>query len=253
MRRFFMVLLITATATLLPSCMATRKFVRTEVKTSSDNLSTTLNGRIDKTDSNVSEVRDGVARVDTRVTGVDNRVTQLDAKTTDQITSVKGDVSRVDSKAGQAQTSADRVGRDVQVLDDKFINRNQFTVAAEKQILFKFDSAKIDNKYQSELESIADLVSKNADALVVLEGRTDSRGDTDYNVKLGERRIESVKRLLAVDMGVPVYKIHEISFGSSKPIAENDSKEGREKNRAVVLTVLVPKASGSVASRNPNQ
>ena len=251
-----MVLLITVIATLLPSCMATRKFVRTEVKTSSDSLSTTLNGRIDKTNSDVSEVRDGVARVDTRVTGVDNRVTQLDAKTdkTDQqITAVKGDVSRVDSKAGQAQTSADRVGRDVQVLDDKFINRNQFTVAAEKQILFKFDSDKIDNKYQSEIESIAEMVSKNADALVVLEGRTDSRGDTDYNVKLGERRIESVKRLLAVDMGVPVYKIHQISFGPSKPIAENDSKEGREKNRAVVLTVLVPKASGSVASRNPNQ
>jgi outer membrane protein OmpA-like peptidoglycan-associated protein len=251
-----MVLLITVTATLLPSCLSTRKFVRTEVKTSSDNLSTTLNGRIDKTDSNVSEVRDGVARVDTRVTGVDNRVTQVDAKATaneQQISSVKGDVSRVDSKAGQAQTSADRVGRDVQVLDDKFINRNQFTVAAEKQILFKFDSAKIDNSYQSELESIADMVSKNADALVILEGRTDSRGDSDYNVKLGERRIESVKRSLAVDMGVPIYKIHEISFGSAKPIAENKSKEGREKNRAVVLTVLVPKASGSVASRNPNQ
>jgi outer membrane protein OmpA-like peptidoglycan-associated protein len=233
--------------------MATRKFVRTEVKTSSDNLSTTLNGRIDKTNSDVSEVRDGVARVDTRVTGVDNRVTQLDAKTNDQINTVKGDVSRVDTKAGQAQTSADRVGRDVQVLDDKFVNRNQFTVAAEKQILFKFDSAKIDNKYQSELESVADMVSKNADAVLVLEGRTDSRGDSDYNVKLGERRIESVRRLLAVDMGVPVYKIHQVSFGAAKPIAENESKEGREKNRAVVLTVLVPKASGSVATRNPNQ
>jgi outer membrane protein OmpA-like peptidoglycan-associated protein len=253
MRRFFMVLLITVIATLLPSCMATRKFVRTEVKTSSDNLSTTLNGRIDKTDSNVSEVRDGVARVDTRVTGVDSRVTQLDAKTDQQITAVKGDVGRVDSKAAQAQTSADRVGRDVQVLDDKFINRNQFTVAAEKQILFKFDSAKIDNKYQSEIESIADMVSKNADAVVILEGRTDSRGDSDYNVKLGERRVESVKRSLAVDMGVPIYRIHEISFGSAKPIAENDSKEGREKNRAVVLSVLLPKASGSTASRNPNQ
>src|SRR4029434_941689 len=103
MRRFFMVLLITVIATLLPSCMATRKFVRTEVKTSSDNLSTTLNGRIDKTNSDVGEVRDGVARVDTRVTGVDNRVTQLDAKTDQQITAVKGDVGKVDSKAAQAQ------------------------------------------------------------------------------------------------------------------------------------------------------
>ena len=253
MRRFFMVLLITVMATLLPSCVATRKFTRNEVKASADNLSTTLNGRIDKTNSDVGEVRDGVARVDTRVTGVDNRVTQLDTKTTQEITSVKGEVGNVDRKAAQAQTSADRVGAGLTALDDKFINRNQFTVAAEKQIFFKFDSAKIDNKYQSELESVAELVAKNADAVLVLEGRTDSRGDSDYNVKLGERRVESVKRLLAVDMGVPIYRIHEISFGSAKPIAENDSKEGREKNRAVVLTVLVPKAAGTAASRNPNQ
>jgi outer membrane protein OmpA-like peptidoglycan-associated protein len=72
-------------------------------------------------------------------------------------------------------------------------------------------------------------------------------------VKLGERRVETVWRRLAVDMGVPVYKIHQVSFGSAKPIAENDSKEGREKNRAVVLTVLVPKAAGAAATRNPNQ
>src|SRR5262245_22500184 len=104
MRRFFMVLLITVMATLLPSCVATRKFTRNEVKASADNLSTTLNGRIDKTNSDVSEVRDGVARVDTRVTGVDNRVTQLDQKTTQEITAVKSDVDRVDSNDVPVQT-----------------------------------------------------------------------------------------------------------------------------------------------------
>jgi peptidoglycan-associated lipoprotein len=252
MRRFFMVLLITVIATLSTSCVASRKFVRNEVKTSSDNLSTTLNGRIDKTNSDVSEVRDGVARVDTKVGAVDGRVTQLDTRTNERFEGVKNDVTAVDKKVGQAQTSANRASADLLVLDDKFMNRNAFSVAAEKAILFKFDSAKIDSKYESELESIAGMLQKNPDALVVLEGRTDARGDEIYNVKLGERRVESVKRLLAVDMGVPVYRIHEISFGAAKPVAENNSKEGREKNRAVVLTVLVPKASGAVA-RNPNQ
>ena len=253
MRRLFMVLLITVMATFSTSCIASRKFVRNEVKTSSDNLSTTLNGRIDKTDSEVSEVRDGVSRVDTKVNGVDARVTQLDTKTNERFDSVKNDVTSVDKKAVQAQSAADRTAANLTTLDDKFVNRNQFSVAAEKAILFKFDSAKIDSKYESELESIAEMLQKNADALIVLEGRTDSRGDQNYNVKLGERRVESVKRLLAVDMGIPIYRIHEISFGSAKPIAENDSREGREKNRAVVLTVLVPKASGAVTSRNPNQ
>ena len=87
------------------------------------------------------------------------------------------------------------------------------------------------------------------DALVVLEGRTDSTGNSDYNVKLGERRIEAVRRYLAVEKNVPVYKIHEISFGSAQPIADNKSREGREKNRAVAMTILLPKVDTASTSR----
>ena len=82
-----------------------------------------------------------------------------------------------------------------------------------------------------------------------LEGRTDYVGDKNYNVRLGERRIEAVRRYLAIDKGVPIYKIHDISFGSEKPIAENKTKDGREKNRAVTMSVMVPKAD-AVASKN---
>jgi outer membrane protein OmpA-like peptidoglycan-associated protein len=55
---------------------------------------------------------------------------------------------------------------------------------------------------------------------------------------------------LAVDKAVPVYKIHEISFGAEKPIAENKTKDGREKNRAVTMTVMTPKLDANVASKN---
>jgi outer membrane protein OmpA-like peptidoglycan-associated protein len=81
---------------------------------------------------------------------------------------------------------------------------------------------------------------QNNDALIVLAGRTDSTGDDAYNVRLGERRVEAVRRYLAVDKGVPVYKIHEISFGAAQPIVPNDSRENREKNRAVSIQVLTP-------------
>jgi outer membrane protein OmpA-like peptidoglycan-associated protein len=91
---------------------------------------------------------------------------------------------------------------------------------------------------------------QNPDAIVVLEGRTDSVGSKDYNVKLGERRIEAVRRYLAVEKGVPVYRIHDISFGAEKPVAENKTRDGREKNRAVTMTILVPKTEGAVASKN---
>ena len=124
-----------------------------------------------------------------------------------------------------------------------------FNITDEKSIQFKFDSAKIDQSYMAVLDEVAAAVSQNPDAFVILEGRTDSAGDKDYNVRLGERRIEAVRRYLAIDKGLPIYKIQEISFGSEKPIAENKTKDGREKNRAVRMSVMVPKAD-AVASTN---
>ena len=120
----------------------------------------------------------------------------------------------------------------------------------EKTIQFKFDSTKLDKEYMDLLDQVAATLTKNPDAIVVLEGRTDSIGNKDYNVRLGERRIEAVRRYLAVDKAVPVYKIHEISFGAEKPIAENKTKDGREKNRAVTMTVMTPKLDGNVASKD---
>jgi len=253
MRRVLMVLLLTVTASLFNGCIASRKFVRGEVKSSSDALSSTLNARIDKNEGEIGELRDGVSRVDTRVTGVDGRVSQLDSRTNERFEGVRGEVSVVDRKVGQAQTSADRAASGVTALDEKFQNRNQYTVAAEKTIMFRFDSSKLDEKYQTELDEVASLLQKNPDSLLVLEGRTDSRGDSDYNVKLGERRVESVKRFLAVEKSVPIYRIHEISFGSAKPVASNDSREGREQNRVVVVTILLPKSAAGAMSKTPNQ
>jgi outer membrane protein OmpA-like peptidoglycan-associated protein len=252
MRRQILVLLV-AVATLSQGCIATRKFTRNEVKTSAD----TLSARIDENKGEINEVRDGVTRVDARVTGVDGKVSQLDSRTTERFEGVKGDIQNVDkkydTKVGEVQTATQRVATSVTSLDEKFQNRNQFSVATEKAVLFKFDSAKLDSKYQSDLEEVASLLQKNPDAVLILEGRTDKTGDQDYNVKLGERRVEAVKRFLAVDLGVPIYRIHEISFGAAKPVNPNENKEGREKNRAVMLQVLQPKNAAGSITRNPNQ
>lgn len=252
MRKVLFVLLVTI-ATLSSGCIASRKFVRTEVKTSSD----ALNARIDTTNSQVGELKDGVARVDGRVTAVDGRVSQLDTKTNERFEGVKTEVQAVDQKAAGAQSAAagakstaDQAVTGVTTLDEKFQNRNLYSVAQEKAILFKFDSAKLDPKYQTDLEDLSTALTQNPNAIILLEGRTDAKGDPDYNVKLGERRVDSVKRYLTVEKGIPVYRIHEISFGAAKPVAQNNSKEGREQNRAVVVQVLVPGKTGNGQNQN---
>jgi outer membrane protein OmpA-like peptidoglycan-associated protein len=229
---------------------ASKGYVRNTVKTSSD----ALTARIETNEGELKETRDTLDKkivgVDTKVGAVDTRVSALDSKTNEGFTAVRTDVRNVDQKAGDARTAADRAAESVNTLGNKFQNRNQFNVSDEKSVMFKFDSARVDKEYMDVLDGIAATLLQNIDAIVVLEGRTDATGNKDYNVRLGERRIEAVRRYLAVDKGVPVYKIHEISFGSEKPVAENKTRDGREKNRAVTMTVLVPKVDGVVASRN---
>jgi outer membrane protein OmpA-like peptidoglycan-associated protein len=213
------------------------------VKTSSD----TLTARIETNEGQIKENKDDA---DKKVSGVETKVTDLDSKTSGQFNSVRTDLQTTDQKAAQANTAAERAASDVSTLDQKFQNRNQFNTTDEKSVLFKFNSATLDPMYTDVLDEIANTLMQNPNAIVVLEGRTDSVGDKNYNVKLGERRIEAVRRYLAVEKGVPVYRIHDISFGAEKPIAENNTRDGREKNRAVTMTILVPKTEGSVASRN---
>jgi len=252
MKRLSIVLLMFAALAAASGC-ASRGYVRKSVTTSSDALS----ARIETNENEMKEVRDNLdkkisgvdAKFDTKVAGVDSRVSALDSKTTEGLNSLKGDVQNVDQRAGQARTAADRAANDVNALGQRFQNRNMFNVSKENTIQFKFDSAKLDQEYMNMLDETAAALMQNPDAFVVLEGRTDSVGDKDYNVRLGQRRIEAVRRYLAVEKGVPVYKIHEISFGAEKPIAENKTRDGREKNRAVTMTIMVPKAD-AVASRN---
>jgi outer membrane protein OmpA-like peptidoglycan-associated protein len=250
-KKLQIVALVVALGGLASGCVASRKFVRNEVKTSSDQLS----GQIDKTNGEVKETKDAVDQVNTKVAGVDQRVSgvdqkvngvdskvsDLDSRTTQGINSLKTDVSGVSSKVDQTNSS-------VASLDKKFQNRNNLQMSSQKSVMFKFDSADLKSVDKSPLDEIATVVSQNPDAIIVLEGHTDNVGNAEYNMKLGERRVDAVRRYLAIEKNVPVYKIEQVSFGAEKPLAPNNSKDGREQNRSVSIMVLVPGEAAATAS-----
>src|SRR5690606_16097416 len=110
-----------------------------------------------------------------------------------------------------------------------------------------FDSAALDDAGIEVLAQVEQRLGEDPNAVVVLEGRTDSVGEEDYNVRLGERRVEAVRRYLAVELGVPVYRIHGISYGEAAPLADNANLEERARNRSVSVVILAP-AAGRVAA-----
>ena len=73
---------------------------------------------------------------------------------------------------------------------------------------------------------------------IEIEGHTDSTGSTELNERLGLARAENVKRYLYEAYQILLHKINVISFGESKPVAPNNTKDGRAQNRRVVIKVL---------------
>ncbi|MBW2572711.1 MAG: OmpA family protein [Deltaproteobacteria bacterium] len=102
-------------------------------------------------------------------------------------------------------------------------------------VLFGFDSAEIKSEAHPMLDEASAILKKNPDINVEVDGHTDNIGPADYNMKLSERRAKAVMEYF-VSKGVDAKRLTIKGFGFTKPVASNDTKEGRAKNRRVELT-----------------
>ena len=108
------------------------------------------------------------------------------------------------------------------------------TITVQLKVEFDFDKAVVRNIYGDELEAIANAMKAHGDIDLALEGHTDSRGTDAYNQALSERRVAAVKAKLAQDYGIPASRITTAGYGESRPIADNATDEGRQRNRRVI-------------------
>lgn len=86
-------------------------------------------------------------------------------------------------------------------------------------------------------DAVAAYLQKHKRATIKITGHTDNKGDADLNEKLGLKRAEIVKNAL-IKRGAPEEQIRVISMGESKPIASNNTQEGRQQNRRVEIMPL---------------
>ena len=229
-------LLLVLTTVGLTSACATRKYVRTQVSTSA----TEVSARMDEKDRTLQNGIDSNASQVTELSGVTREHTQ-------QIGSLDSGLKATDGKATEAmnvgqgaQTAANQAIGHVSHLDSEFQNRNHYATVKEHSIPFAFGSATLAKDAGTDLDQIAQQLKSAPNSILVLEGRTDSSGDPAYNIQLGEKRLEAVILHLVVEQGVPVQQIYKMSFGEAKPVAANDTREGRAQNRAVIVRVMEP-------------
>ncbi len=107
-------------------------------------------------------------------------------------------------------------------------------VNVARLIYFDYDSYAIKPEFQSLLEAHARFLKTNSGRRVSLEGHTDERGGREYNLALGQRRAEAVRRALAL-LGVNDNQMEAVSFGKEKPAVPGSDEQAWAKNRRVEI------------------
>jgi outer membrane protein OmpA-like peptidoglycan-associated protein len=103
-------------------------------------------------------------------------------------------------------------------------------------ILFDFDRADLRPEAQAELTKLGRILNKYDDTNVMVEGHTDATGSDQYNMDLSVRRASSVGTYLAAQ-NVTRDRLSAVGFGELKPIASNDTDDGRQQNRRVEVAI----------------
>ncbi|GBL46316.1 18K peptidoglycan-associated outer membrane lipoprotein [Sulfuriferula multivorans] len=103
---------------------------------------------------------------------------------------------------------------------------------SQRSIYFDYDSSVVQDSYRPTLQAHAGYLSSHKDAKVTLQGNTDDRGSREYNLALGQRRADSVRKVLNT-LGVPESQMEAVSFGEEKPKATGDDEAAWKENRRV--------------------
>jgi peptidoglycan-associated lipoprotein len=102
-------------------------------------------------------------------------------------------------------------------------------------VYFDYDSFVIKPEFQSLIESHAAFIKSDKSRKVVIEGHTDERGGREYNLALGQKRAEAVRRALGL-LGVGDSQIEALSFGKEKPAVQGNDESVWAKNRRAEIS-----------------
>ncbi len=101
---------------------------------------------------------------------------------------------------------------------------------SRREIFYDYDSFTVKDEYKPLLEAHANYLKQNRNARIKVEGNTDERGSREYNLALGQKRSESVKRVLTL-LGVTDSQIDTVSFGEEKPRNPASTEAAYSENR----------------------
>jgi peptidoglycan-associated lipoprotein len=181
---------------------------------------------------NVEETNSRFQSVEGSVEENERRTADLGRETDQKIATVRQTSEKaleVGSTALQRAEAAEKIARGKILWE---------TTLADDRVKFSFNQARLPEDATMILDELADRVrSMDRTVYLEIEGHTDNIGSEDYNMHLGEMRASAIRNYLA-NKGIPLHAMQVISYGESKAVASNSTRDGRAQNRRVVIRVL---------------
>lgn len=115
---------------------------------------------------------------------------------------------------------------------------NSKLLSVELNILFASNRYEVRPRYYGEVKKLADFMNENPGSSVVIEGHTDDIGNETLNQVLSKNRARAIAEILINTFKVANSRVQAIGYGETRPIASNDTSEGKRQNRRVVAEVF---------------
>ncbi len=132
----------------------------------------------------------------------------------------------------------DKQAKELEAIAETQRTENGIVTTLKDNILFDSGKAVLKPVAYDSVNQIADILKKYPEDMVIVIGHTDSIGSDAYNQTLSMQRAQAV-RLAMIDRGVPASSIEAVGMGEAKPVATNDTAEGRARNRRVELQISI--------------
>jgi peptidoglycan-associated lipoprotein len=173
---------------------------------------------------------------------VEDRTSSKPVSTTTATPAQTGAAAKAASGGGAETTALEGAGLKGSSLDGKQIGesgsytgdprKDPASPLAKREVFFDYDSFVVKDEYRPMLEAHAAYLMSHRDVRLILQGNTDERGSREYNLALGQKRAEAVRKALAV-MGVNDAQLEAVSFGEEKLRNEGHTEDAHAENRRV--------------------
>jgi outer membrane protein OmpA-like peptidoglycan-associated protein len=202
-------------------------------------------------------------RINERVTPLEARTGELEetsrrnsqeiARIGENVTEVRGRVERAQSQADAALARAEEAGNKAenveQNITDLKSNLDRYSVQNTATVNFNFDSYHLSPEAQEMLDQLAMQIKDRRNFILEIQGFADATGSDVYNNQLTQRRADAVRRYLAEQHNIPLFRMHILGFGELRAVADNTTREGRAQNRRVEVRLLTRNVAGDDAAQ----